>query len=81
LHKHHLCKKREEEQPPYVDYIVVAMSDSLDDQTTHTKVCSRRRYEQQKPMEKNMSVKHQYQKRELLLAHQSKQNKSKKIKS
>jgi hypothetical protein len=36
--KKHLCMKHEEEQSPYVDYIVVSMSDSLDDQTTHAKV-------------------------------------------
>jgi hypothetical protein len=30
-YKHHLCMKQEEEQSPYVDYIVVAMSDSLDE--------------------------------------------------
>ena len=45
--------KHEEDQSPSVDYIVVAMSDSLDDQTGHAKVCSSHRYEQQKLM-KNM---------------------------
>ena len=39
-HKQHLCMKHEEDPSPYVDYIVAAMSDSLDDQTTHAKVCS-----------------------------------------
>ena len=34
-HKHHLYMKQEEDQSPYVDYIVVVMSDSLDDQTAH----------------------------------------------
>ena len=38
-HKYHLCMKQEEYQSPSVDYIVVAMSDSLDDQTAHAKVC------------------------------------------
>ena len=45
--------KQEEDQSPYVDYIVVVMSDSLDDQTTHAKFFSSHRYEQQKLM-KNM---------------------------
>jgi hypothetical protein len=54
-HKHHLCRKIEEYQSPSVDYIVVAMSDSLDDQTAHAKVCSSHRYEQQKLMEKMMT--------------------------
>jgi hypothetical protein len=45
-HKHHLCMKQEEDQSPYVDYIVVAMSDSLDDQTAHAKFFSSHRYEQ-----------------------------------
>ena len=49
-HKHHLYMKYEEDQSPYVDYIVVAMSDSLDDQTVHVKVCSTHRYEQQNMM-------------------------------
>jgi hypothetical protein len=40
---------------PYFDYIVVAMSDSLDDQTTHAKVFSSHHYEQQKLMEKMMT--------------------------
>jgi hypothetical protein len=47
--------KQEEDQSPSVDYIVVAMSDSLDDQTTHAKVFSSHRYEQQKLMEKMMT--------------------------
>ena len=51
-HKHHLCMKHEEVQSPFVDYIVATMSDSLDDQTVHAKVCSSHRYEQQKLMEK-----------------------------
>jgi hypothetical protein len=34
-HKHHLYMKQEEDQSPSVDYIAAAMSDSLDDQTTH----------------------------------------------
>jgi hypothetical protein len=45
--------KQEEDQSPSVDYIFVAMIDSLDDQTAHAKVCSIHRYEQQKRM-KNM---------------------------
>ena len=52
-HKHHLCMKQEEDQSPFIDYIVVTMSDSLDDQTSHAKVCSSHFYEQQKLM-KNM---------------------------
>jgi hypothetical protein len=47
--------KQEEDQSPSVDYIVVAMSDSLDDQTAHAKVCSSHRYEQQKLMKKMMT--------------------------
>ena len=39
-HKHHLCMKQEEDQSPSIDYIVVAMSNSLDDQNFHAKVCS-----------------------------------------
>jgi hypothetical protein len=54
-HKHHLCMKQEEDQSPSVDYIVVAMSDSLDDQITHAKVCSSHRYEKQKLMKKLMT--------------------------
>jgi hypothetical protein len=53
--KHHLYMKQEEDQSPSVDYIVVAMSDSLDDQTPHAKVCLSHRYEQQKLMEKMMT--------------------------
>jgi hypothetical protein len=47
--------KQEEDQSPSVDYIVVAMSDSLYDQTTHAKVFSSHRYEQQKLMKKMMT--------------------------
>jgi hypothetical protein len=47
--------KQDEDQSPSVDYIVVAMSDSLDDQTTHAKVCSSHCYEQQKLMKKMMT--------------------------
>jgi hypothetical protein len=47
--------KQEEDQSPFVDYIVIAMSDSLDDQTVHAKVCSSHRYEQQKRMENMMN--------------------------
>jgi hypothetical protein len=47
--------KREEDQSPSIDYIVVAMSDSLDDQTVHAKVCSSHRYEQQKLMKMMMT--------------------------
>jgi hypothetical protein len=54
-HKHHLCMKQEEDQSPSIDYIVVAMNDSLDDQTAHAKVCSSHRYEQQKLMKKMMT--------------------------
>jgi hypothetical protein len=53
--KHHLCKKREEGQSPYVDYIVATMINSLDDQTTHVKVCSSHHYEQKKLMQKMMT--------------------------
>jgi hypothetical protein len=53
LHKHHISMKHEEDQSPFVDYIVAAMSDSLYDQTIHAKVCSSHRYEQQNIM-KNM---------------------------
>jgi hypothetical protein len=52
-HKHHIFMKQEEDQSPYVDYIVFAMSDSLDDQTSRAKFFSSHRYEQQKLM-KNM---------------------------
>jgi hypothetical protein len=51
--------KQEEDQSPSVDYIVVAMSDSLDDQTAHAKVCSSHRYEQQKLMKKLMTQSYQ----------------------
>jgi hypothetical protein len=47
--------KQEEDQSPSVDYIVVAMSDSLDDQTAHAKVFSSHRYEKQKLMKEMMS--------------------------
>ena len=36
--KHHLFMKQEKDQSPSVDYIIVAMSDSLDDQTAHAQV-------------------------------------------
>jgi hypothetical protein len=52
-HKHHLYMKQEEYQSPSVDYIVVTMSDSLDDQTTHAKVCSSHLYKQTKTDEKD----------------------------
>jgi hypothetical protein len=54
-HKHHLCMKQEEGQSPSIDYIVVAMSDSLYDQTAHAKFCSSHLYEQQKLMKMNMT--------------------------
>jgi hypothetical protein len=54
-HKHHLCMKQEEYHSPSIDYIVFAMSDSLDDQTAHDKVFSSHRYEQQTLMEKLMT--------------------------
>jgi hypothetical protein len=54
-HKHHLCMKQKEDQPPSVDYIVDAMSDSLDDQNAHAKVLSSHHYEQKKWMEKMMT--------------------------
>jgi hypothetical protein len=47
--------KQEEYQSPSIDYIVVAMSDNLYDQTTHAKVFSNHRYEKQKLMEKMMT--------------------------
>jgi len=37
--------KHEEEQSLFVDYIVAAMNNSLDDQITHAKVCSSYRRE------------------------------------
>jgi hypothetical protein len=43
-HKHHLYRKQEEVHSPSVDYIVVSMRDSLDDQTAHAKVFSSHRY-------------------------------------
>jgi hypothetical protein len=55
-HKHHLCMKQEEDQSTYVDYIVVAMRDSLYEQTTHAKVGSSHCYEQQKLMKKMMMI-------------------------
>ena len=58
-HKNHLYMKQEEEQSPSIDYIVVAMSDSLDDQITHAKVFSSHRYEQQKMMKKMMTQRFQ----------------------
>jgi hypothetical protein len=54
-HKHHLYMKQEEEQSPSIDYIVVAMRDSLYYQTTHAKFFSSHLYEKQKLMEKMMS--------------------------
>jgi hypothetical protein len=54
-YKHHLCMKKEEDQSPSVDHIVVAMNDSLDDQTAHAKFFSSHRYEKQKLMEKMMT--------------------------
>ena len=39
-HKHHLYMKQEEDQTPFVDYIVVAMRDSLYDKATYAKVFS-----------------------------------------
>jgi hypothetical protein len=47
--------KHVEDQSSFVDYIVVAMSDSLDDQTTRAKTCSSHRYEKQKLMKKMMT--------------------------
>ena len=47
--------KQEEDQSPFIDYIVAAMSDNLDDQTAHAKICSSHRYEQQKLMKKMMT--------------------------
>jgi hypothetical protein len=47
--------KQEEDQSPSVDYIVVGMSDSLDDQTAHAKAFSSHRYEQQKHMKRLMT--------------------------
>jgi hypothetical protein len=52
-HRHHLYMKQEEDQSPSIDYIVVAMTNSLDDQTSHAKVFSSHRYEKQNLM-KNM---------------------------
>ena len=54
-HKHHIYMKQEEDQSPYVDYIVVVMRNSLDDQTAHAKVCLSHRYEKQKLMKKIMT--------------------------
>jgi hypothetical protein len=54
-HKHHLYKKQEEDQSPSIDYIVFAMSDNLDDQNVHAKVCSSHLYEKQKLMENMMN--------------------------
>jgi hypothetical protein len=53
-HKHHLYKKQEEEQSPFVDYIVVAMITSLYDQIAHVQVFSSHHYKQQKLMENIM---------------------------
>ena len=46
--EHHIYKIQKEDQKPYFDYIVVAMSDSLNDQITHAKVCCSNLYEKQK---------------------------------
>jgi hypothetical protein len=54
-HKNHLCMKHEEDQSPFVDYIVVAMSDNLDDQINHAKFFSSHCYEKQKLMKKMMT--------------------------
>ena len=40
--------KQEEDQSPSIDYIVVAMRNSLDDQTAHAKVCLSYHNEKQK---------------------------------
>ena len=53
--KDHLRKIPLEYQSPYCLYIVVAMSDNLNDQNTHAKVCSSYHYEQQKLKEKVMT--------------------------
>jgi hypothetical protein len=45
----------EEEQSPSIDYIVVAMRDSFDDQTVHAKLFSIHRYEKQKVMKTMMT--------------------------
>jgi hypothetical protein len=47
--------KQEDNQSPSIDYIVAAMSDSLDDQTSHAKVCSSHLYEKKKMMKKTMT--------------------------
>jgi hypothetical protein len=47
--------KQEEDHASSVEYRVIAMSGSLDDQTAHAKVCSSHRYEQQNLMEKMMT--------------------------
>jgi hypothetical protein len=52
-HKHHLYMKQDKDQSPSVDYIVVAMSDILYDQTAHSKVCSIHHYEKKKTDEKD----------------------------
>jgi hypothetical protein len=54
-HKHHLCKKKEEDKSSFVDYIVVLMSNSLDDQTAHAKIFSNHHYEKHKLIEKVMT--------------------------
>ena len=53
--KHHICTKLNENQSPFFDYIVVAMNDSLDDQTYHANFFSSYRYEQQKMTENMMT--------------------------
>jgi hypothetical protein len=47
--------KQEEDQSPFIGYIVVVMSDSLDDQTTHAKFFSSHHCEHKKPMENMMT--------------------------
>jgi hypothetical protein len=47
--------KQGEDSSPTVDCIVVALRDSLDEQTTHAKVCSSHCYEKQNLMEKMMT--------------------------
>jgi hypothetical protein len=54
-HKHYLYKKQEEDQSPYLDFIVASMSDSLDDQNAHVKVLSSHFYEQQTLMKNIMT--------------------------
>jgi hypothetical protein len=51
-HKHHFFMKQEEEHSPSIDYIFFAMSDNLEDQTSHAKVFSSHSYEKKKLMER-----------------------------